>query len=231
VLFSAASRLRAVEAATGRLAWAVDARGFFAGRAASDGTRVYRGAGDGSVGAFDAATGEPAWSVRLADGDEHRRLLYGPWNDAILVADDIVLVSTVSGAWALDRATGAQRWRLAGTSMYPPSIFLGGVPPAVLITAERGTLTRADVTTGDIAWQTEIGVRVLDGGAVAADGTAWVQSADGHLVGVDLATGLEKSRMRLSLASCFSTPVMAAPGTIVTADQDGVIRGIRVAVL
>jgi outer membrane protein assembly factor BamB len=227
VVFSAGRRLLAVEAATGRLAWAAGALGFSAGRPASDGVRVYHGAGDGYARAFDAATGGVVWSAQLAAGDEHRRLLYGPWNDTIVLAADTVLVSTVSGAWALDGATGEQRWTLAGASMYPPSLVLSVPTKTVLIITERGTLTCADIATGGVVWQAETGVRVLDSGAVAIAGTAWLQSADGQLVGVDLATGQPKARMRFSLAHCFSSPVMTARGTLVTADQDGVIRGFR----
>jgi hypothetical protein len=67
----------------------------------------------------------------------------------------------------------------------------------------------------------------MNSGAVPRDATAWVQSVDGQLIGVDLATGQIGARLQHGLAYCFSTPVTVGD-LVITADQDGVVRGIRV---
>lgn len=228
VCFSAGDALFTVQAASGRLIWAADAGAFSAGRVAADGARVYRGGGDGCARAFDLRSGELAWKTRLATGDQHHNLVHGPWDDTVLLADGIVLVSTVSAVWALDSATGATRWKLPASAMYPPSILLDGTPPEVLITTEYGIIRRVHTATGATAWQTTLGVRVLNSGAVAVGGTAWLQSVDGQLIGVELADGTEQARLQHSLAHCFSTPVTADGNLVITADQDGVIHAIRV---
>lgn len=227
VLFTAGDALVALDAESGRRIWAADGHGFFAGRPACDGTRIYTGGGDGRARAFTAATGEQVWERELATGDEHRRLLYGPWDDTILLGGDAVLVSTVAATWALDQGTGAQRWTVAGSAIYAPAVLLPGDPLCVLLITEWGVVTRVEVATAKVLWQTSLGVRVMNSGAAVRDGTAWVQSVDGQLIAVDLSDGAAGGRLRHGLSYCFSTPV-AIDDVVIAADQDGVVRGIRV---
>jgi outer membrane protein assembly factor BamB len=106
VVFSAGDQLLAVEAATGQLAWSVPGRGFSAGRAASDGERVYTAAADGYARAHDLRTGREAWSHPMVSGDPHRMALYSGWDDVVMLGAGAVLVATVSGSQALDMASG-----------------------------------------------------------------------------------------------------------------------------
>jgi outer membrane protein assembly factor BamB/calcineurin-like phosphoesterase family protein len=227
VLFTAGDTLAAVDAASGKRIWAVAGHGFFAGQPAGDGARVYTGDGDGRVRAFTAATGEEIWSRQLVTGDEHRRLLSGPWDDTILPADGVVIVATVSATWALDQASGAQRWSLPGSTMYAPAELLEGTPLSILLITEFGIVSRIELSTGKIVWQTALGIRVMNSGAALRDATAWVQSVDGQLIGVDLDTGQIGARLQHGLTYCFSTPVTAGD-LVIAADQDAVVRGIRV---
>jgi outer membrane protein assembly factor BamB/predicted phosphodiesterase len=224
VVFTAGERLLAVDAASGELAWAVPGRGFSAGRAGCDGERVYTAAADGFARAHDLRTGREAWSHRMVTGDLHRVRLYSGWDDVIALGAGAVLAATVSGTQALEAATGAPRWTLPGSTMYPPAVVLGD--GTALLTTERGVLTRIGLADGGPVWQTELGVGVQNAGLAVTGDSAWVVSADGRLVRVRLADGHELGSVRYTLARCYSAPAVAGD-TLVTGDQDGVVHGIR----
>jgi outer membrane protein assembly factor BamB/predicted phosphodiesterase len=224
VVFTAGERLLAVHAASGELAWAVPGRGFSAGRAGSDGERVYTAAADGFARAHDLRTGREAWSHRMVSGDLHRVRLYSGWDDVIALGAGAVLAATVSGTQALDAATGAPRWTRPGSTMYPPTVVLGD--GTALFTTERGVLSRAALADGGTVWQADLGVGVQNAGLAVAGNSAWVVSADGRLVRVGLPDGREQGSMRYTLARCYSAPAVVGD-TLITGDQDGVVHGIR----
>ncbi|HMI24507.1 MAG TPA: PQQ-binding-like beta-propeller repeat protein, partial [Streptosporangiaceae bacterium] len=172
VVFTAGERLLAVHAASGELAWAVPGRGFSAGRAGCDGERVYTAAADGFARAHDLRTGREAWSHRMVSGDLHRVTLYSGWDDVIALGAGVVLAATVSGTQALEAATGAPRWSLPGSTMYPPTVVLGD--GTALFTTERGLLSRVGLADGSTVWQADLGVGVQNAGLAVAGDSAWV---------------------------------------------------------
>ncbi|MEQ7005095.1 PQQ-binding-like beta-propeller repeat protein [Actinopolymorpha sp. B17G11] len=224
VLFAAGRRLHAVDTRTGRARWSADLHGFFAGRVACDGTRVYAGSGDGRAYALDAATGEQLWSVSMTTrSDVYGRLLYGPWDDTVeLLPGGLVLVSTVSSATALDAATGAAAWTVAGSHMYTPARL---VDDSLLLVDERGKVHLVDPATGVARWVRELGVRAFNAGPMISGGLAWLVAATGLLVGIDLASGEVRHRRQLGPSNTFSTPALV-DNLLVTADQDGLVRGL-----
>ena len=224
VVFTAGERLLAVHAASGELAWAVPGRGFSAGRAGCDGERVYTAAADGFARAHDLYTGREAWSHRMVSGDLHRVTLYSGWDDVIALGAGVVLAATVSGTQALEAATGAPRWTLPGSTMYPPTVVLGD--GTALFTTERGLLTRVGLADGGAVWQAALGVSVQNAGLAVAGDSAWVVSADGRLVRVRLADGRELGSVRYTLAQCYSAPAVTGD-TLVAGDQDGAVHGLR----
>jgi len=224
VVFTAGERLLAVHAASGELAWAAPGRGFSAGRAGCDGERVYTAAADGFARAHDLRTGREAWSHRMVSGDLHRVTLYSGWDDVIALGAGLVLAATVSGTQALEAATGAPRWTLPGSTMYPPTVVLGD--GTALLTTERGLITRVGLADGGVIWQADLGVGVQNAGLAVAGDSAWVVSAGGRLVRVRLADGRERGSVRYTLAQCFSAPAVTGD-TLVAGDQDGVVHGLR----
>ena len=224
VVFTAGERLLAVHATSGELAWAVPGRGFSAGRAGCDGERVYTAAADGFARAHDLRTGREAWSHRMVSGDLHRVTLYSGWDDVIALGAGVVLAATVSGTQALEAATGAPRWTLPGSTMYPPTVVLGD--GTALFTTERGLLSRVGLADGGAVWQADLGVGVQNAGLAVAGDSAWVVTADGRLVRVRLADGRDQGAVRYTLAQCFSAPAVAGD-TLVAGDQDGVVHGLR----
>ncbi|NEE00768.1 outer membrane protein assembly factor BamB family protein [Phytoactinopolyspora halotolerans] len=225
VIFSAGTTLHAVAAADGTQIWAADLRGFFAGRVACDGERVYAGSGDGYAHAFDAGTGERLWTFNTTTRqDTYGRLLYGPWDDTVeLLPEGLVLFATVTTTFAVDRASGEERWRVAAGCMYPASRLIDD--GALLLADEWGAFHLVDPATGVAAWRTELGARTLNAGPVVAGGTAWTVATTGLMAGVDLATGDMVHQLQVGPANTFSTPVVV-DGTFVFGDQDGMLHGI-----
>ncbi|MET7551516.1 PQQ-binding-like beta-propeller repeat protein [Streptomyces sp. NPDC005479] len=199
-------------------------RGFSSGRAASDGRRVYTAADDGYARAHDAVTGAPLWSFSMATGTENHIALYSGWDNVVAVGDGVAVVGSVSNSWGLDAATGALRWKLAGSAMYAPALVLGD--GTVLLTTEVGVMSRVELATGKVRWQTNLAVRVFNAGVVIADGVAWAQSADGKLLGVKLADGTRQGQLQHSLVYCFSTPAIAGD-VLVVGNQNGMVTGIE----
>ena len=229
VVFGAGQELFAVTAATGRLAWSVPGRGFFAGRACGDGQRVYTCAADGYARAHDLHTGQETWSYRMVTGDEHRIALYSGWDCVVALGAGTVIVATVSGSQALDAAIGAPRWSFPDSAMYPPAVALAD--GTALLTSEQGTLSRVTLAGGETIWQARLGVRVQNAGPAVAGDRAWVVSEAGRLTGVRLADGRQgRSRQcrsrQVTRARCYSAPAVV-DGTLIAGDQDGYVHGIR----
>ena len=160
----------------------------------------------------------------MISGDLHRVTLYSGWDDVIALGAGVVLAATVSGTQALEAATGAPRWTLPGSTMYPPAVVLGD--GTALFTTERGVLSRVGLADGSAVWQAELGVSVQNAGLAVAGDSAWVVSADGRLVWVRLADGRHQSSVRYTLAWCYSAPAVAGH-VLVVGDQDGMVHGIR----
>lgn len=225
VLFTAGTTLHAVAADDGTLAWTTDLHGFFAGRVACDGERVYTGGGDGNAYAFDSRTGEELWTFSTTDRDTaYIRLIYGPWDNVVtLLPDGLVLVSTVTNGFALDVATGEQRWAVAGGFLYPPAVPLDH---GLLLVDEWGEAQLVDPATGTATWTSALVPRALNSGPVVASGTGWLVGVTGRLAGFDLVDGTVLHGTQLGSAWTYSTPVVVN-GVLVTGDQAGMLRGIH----
>ncbi|HEX6685685.1 MAG TPA: PQQ-binding-like beta-propeller repeat protein [Candidatus Limnocylindrales bacterium] len=229
VIFAAGDTRQAIDASTGDPMWNVAARGMFTGRVACDGTRVYAGAGDGNVYAHDAHTGAALWSFSTnTRTTAYSRLIYGPWADTIeVLPNGLVLVSTVANAFALDPATGEQRWSVTGSYVYAPKLLLDN-GDVVMFDDGRRTAARVDPATGQARWTTGLGARPINTGAAVHGDVAWTPTTTGLLVAVDLVTGSVKARLQMTTtAYCYSPPVVIGD-TLIVGDQDGVLHGIAV---
>ncbi len=220
---TAGNGLWALAAADGKQLWRTDNHGFFAGRADSDGSKVFLGSGDGRFRAYDAGTGAEVWAFDVTTGADHVRLLYGAWDQTVRVIGGTVLACTVSATWGLDKETGAVLWSVPGSVMYAPPLVL--TDGSVLLIQERGKTVRLRTTDGAQLWESLIPFAVINGGPVGDGRTAWVQGVSGQIIAVDLATGALRDWTQISSAYTFSTPVLM-DDLLVAADQDGIVRGI-----
>ena len=116
MFLTTSNRAYAVNAATGKLLWKQTLPlkvGAHRGAAYADG-RVFRGAKDGFVYALDARTGRQVWKTKIADSKRGESLPMAP-----VAADGLVFIGNAGGdnfavtgrIYALDAATGKQKWR------------------------------------------------------------------------------------------------------------------------
>ena len=113
-------------------------------RPATDGARIYAGAYDGQVAAFDAQTGDKLWSI-----ETELALTAGPG-----FADGLLAFGTADGELlALDAATGQERWRQAiGSEVLASPAIGSGI---VVVRTVDGRLRGFSAANGTLAWSVE----------------------------------------------------------------------------
>jgi outer membrane protein assembly factor BamB len=113
-------------------------------RPATDGARIFAGAYDGQVAAFDAETGKKVWSIKT-----ELRLTAGPG-----YGDGLLTFGTADGdLLALDAATGEERWREAiGSEILAAPAIGSGV---VVVRTVDGRLRGYSAANGSTAWNIE----------------------------------------------------------------------------
>lgn len=159
------------------------------------GTTVVVGADDGSVHAFDRATGAPAWSQRV-----------GPKVRATpAVGGETVFAAGFDGTIVALRASdGTRAWeRALGHAVYSSPCVASGI---AVFGCHEGHVHGLDVATGAVRFQTETGGPVL--ASPAATGTRTIASStDGYLYVLDDA-GAVLHRLGLAGGSTQSSPAV-----------------------
>jgi outer membrane protein assembly factor BamB len=119
-------------------------------RPATDGARIFAGAYDGRVAAFDAMSGDRIWSVETG-----LALTAGPG-----FADGLLAFGTADGELiALDAATGAERWRQAiGSEVLAAPAIGSGI---VVVRTVDGRLRGFSAANGSTVWNVEQNVPAL----------------------------------------------------------------------
>jgi outer membrane protein assembly factor BamB len=224
VLAAAGRALHALDARSGRPRWTADVGALVAGRPAADDAAVYVGAGDGRAHAFDRRTGERRWAQVIATRESpYRTLIYGPWaTQATLLPANRVLVANVVAAYALDRATGAIAWQVAGGFMYNRALLL---EDRLVLADERGNVVAVDPLTGAELWRVTLPQRVIGGGPVRWGTHVAAVGVNGLVARLDPASGADAGRFRATVD--YVHGVAAAAGRVlVSGGQDGVLRGV-----
>ncbi|MFF8831488.1 PQQ-binding-like beta-propeller repeat protein [Streptomyces sp. NPDC015131] len=133
---------------------------------------------DGTVRAFDARTGDVAWSRKLG----------GRVECAPAAAGDMLVVSRAD-RWvcALDAATGEERWRrpTGNTAPSTPAVADG----LVLLGDREGLVRALDAEGGDLQWTARTGDRAVYGAPAVAGGRVFAASWDGCLYALDAHDG------------------------------------------
>lgn len=113
-------------------------------RPATDGARVFAGAYDGQIAAFDAETGRKAWAIKT-----RLPLTAGPG-----FGDNLIVFGTADGDLvAFDAATGEERWRQAIGSeiLAAPAVGVG----VVAVRTVDGRLRGFSAANGSEVWSIE----------------------------------------------------------------------------
>jgi len=199
VYFAAARTLYALDERNGRPVWR-HAFGpdlphpghqwdFFQSSPTVVGSRLFVGSGDGSIDAFDAATGRAIWKYRTGG---RVRLTPAVWDGAVYAG------SFDGAVYALNAQTGALLWRFktAGNPDFPigevqssPSIDGG----TAFFGSRDGFLYAVDARTGTKKWSVDENESWVISSPAVQGGIVYYGSSDGNaLRAVDEATGARK---------------------------------------
>jgi outer membrane protein assembly factor BamB/predicted phosphodiesterase len=226
VLAPAGRTLHALDPRSGEALWSADVGGFVAGLPAADERAAYVGAGDGKAHAFDLATGARLWTRTISSRENpYRTLIYGPWTTkALLLPGDRVLITTVTSAQALDRATGTPAWSVAGGFLFSTALLL---PDRLILAGEQGEVLAVDPGTGVVLWRVRLTQRVIGGAAALFGDAVAIAGVNGLVALLDPATGADRGRLHPSVDYVYGTPA-AVGDVLVTGSQDGWLRGIAI---
>jgi outer membrane protein assembly factor BamB len=128
-----------------------------------------------------------------------------------------------NGLYAVDAATGLQRWFLAtpNTPATTPAVA-GGL---VYVASKDGTLVAADTATGQERWRFKAGGAVYSSPSVA-DGTVYLGSTDKNLYALDAITGQE--RWHTAIGAIKNSSPTVADGVIYVL-ANGVLHAVSAA--
>jgi outer membrane protein assembly factor BamB len=162
----------------------------------------------GRTGVTDAGpTGEPVELWHFQDGRNCHR-------QPAIVAGTVYAPCHDGNLYALDAATGTERWRFTATDL--GAVVAVGELVYVEVLDEDGpsdtetnALSALDAATGEERWH--VSVLGGTGGPVVDDGMLVVGDAEGFFIGLDAATGAELWRYRVSTQGAVD-PVALADG-------------------
>jgi outer membrane protein assembly factor BamB len=205
-------QLYAIDAATGRQRWMHRTGGPVSSSPAVGGGRVYVVSDDGRLHALDAATGELQWKfatqgerrfeAKGLHGMQPRTQTFADPFDVYLsspvLAEGLVIFGSGDGqVYAVDAATGAQRWAFkTGDVVHASPALAGGV---VYIGSWDRNVYALDAATGRERWRYTTGNDTviynqigIASSAAIADGLVFVGGRDGKFHVVDAKTGAAK---------------------------------------
>ena len=174
-------RVHALDAMTGEVLWYAEkphpftTSDRFAPVVAGD--RVYAPGEFGEFYAFDASTGEVAWSFSAGSGAESPPTVSG----------GVVYLTAVNTAHALDEATGEPLWSY-GTERFPARDFPAVVIDGIYYFSPDSHIYALDTATGQPIWSYEAD-DMINTAPVVAEGVVYVGSESGHFYALDAATG------------------------------------------
>jgi actin-like ATPase involved in cell morphogenesis len=197
------------------LLWDADVSEATYGVPATDGTLAFVPDETGRVTAFDVATGDQAWQVKVGDVGGSLALLVG--------GHLLVTTSEPTALLALDPTTGATVWTA-------PDVYVSS-PPAVvgdlLVLSAGFDVQAVNVTNGAVAWQNDYGLEYLfDGQMVASPAGDVVVGAEGSentLIGLSPTTGEILWRTELPRRTAMFNEMVAVGDAVASADDDGYV--------
>ena len=214
--------LYALDLANGERRWRYDAGGAVNSSPAVGGGLVYATARDGSIFAVDAATGTRRW--RITTGPD----LPLPWghesgdyflSSPAYLDGTIVVGAGDGGVYALDAATGKQKWRAQteGRVRASPAIANGRVYAASF----DGRVYCLDLKTGAVRWRYDtegVGLRSgsfgfdrrsIQSSPAVADGVVYVGARDGFLYAIDADKGSLRWRVDHKISWVITSPAVS----------------------
>ena len=151
---------------------------------------------------------------------------FGP--SALLPTRDALLVATRAGDVVVLGADGRQRGRIRlGQSVEGPVALVDGRRPVAALDGGPWGVVGYDIVDGRRLWRALRRV-AHPAGVVVAGQTVVAPARDGHVRGLDLATGAERWAFRAATdtAAFVAPPLLLADGTVVVADVRGRVSAL-----
>jgi len=209
--------LRALDIESGRPLWEFTEAGgeFVAAGAVGDSTLVI-GNSDGNVYTFHVGDGSPAWSRPFTT--EGR-----VWATPLVISDTVYVSSLDHNLYALDLATGRERWRFeAGGALAAPPLNLDDTLFVGSFDNKLYALRRED---GSPVWQFE-GENWF-WGTPTTDGTRiYAADVDGNVYALEVATGREVWRSQVDQTVRLSPALGPEGETLLVAGDSGSLYGL-----
>lgn len=172
---------------------------------------AYLSGSDGNLYAVKLADASTAWSIR---GAADRFSMPAVSSDAIVVGSQ-----PVAPIVALDRATGAERWRYSaesGDQIAPASIADG----VVYSPSAADGFFALDLATGKVLWRADTGP--MSGQAAAVVGDVVYVSADRDVKAYDRVSG--RLLWSTDLGADIDNSSLVSGGMLFTSDNNGMVR-------
>jgi outer membrane protein assembly factor BamB len=180
----------------------------------ASGPTVYVGAGDDTLYAVDAATGQEEWAFETGFAVK----------SSPTVADGTVYVGSGDETlYAVDAATGSQEWAFTQPSQQvvsSPTVADG----TVYVGSDDDTLYAVDAGTGSQEWAFTQPSEGVDSSPTVADGTVYVGSNDQTLYAVDAGTGSQE--WAFTQPSGFVSSPTVADGTVYLGSWDNTLYAV-----
>ena len=180
---------------------------------------VLVGTETGGLRAFDAASGEPRWSV-AADGQ-----VAGAPADM----DGVVVFATEAGSVvAVDATTGATRWTArAGAPVYSSLAIDDGL---VVVGTNAGSIVAFALADGAVRWSTDVGdvgrvgtPAIDDGRVFGSTGLDSAGPPSHHVVALDAGSGRILWRYASPIGAAVYTPAVSGARAFVTSEDGSVV--------
>lgn len=191
------------------------------------GKTLYMATDDGylyALGALQENT-TPYWRADVGAKrrfQENKPGAYYVFSTPAVVGDTLYAGSTDFNVYALDTATGAERWHyLTGGPILHATVRVeGGV---VYAASEDSALYALDARDGHLIWRYQTKGRI-EATPLVDGNTVYLASTDTHVYALDAATGAMKTSYAL-VDQIFAGPVLAGD-TLVVADAYGYVYGL-----
>lgn len=137
----------ALDAKSGRLAWAFKTGGMVHSSPALAGANIVVGSWDGAVYALDAASGAQQWRYQT-ETEQARSIMRGVQASPSVDGDTVYIGSRDGYFYALDRADGKLKWRYNAQGAWVVSTAAQDEARVYLGTSDTGLLLALDKRTG-----------------------------------------------------------------------------------
>jgi outer membrane protein assembly factor BamB len=201
------------------LAWTAELGEETTGAAVTDGQRVYIEDSTGRLTALDMASGTVAWAAVVGtEGSGVTPVLAG---DAILASD----TAEPYAIQALDAATGAVRWTVTDQWFYEQPVVVGDT---VVVSKGYEVLALA-LADGSERWLTEMDDDTLWTGLTPAGDVLVAGTSNGHVVGLDAATGDVRFRTPMPRGDKTIWSVGVVGDVVLAYDDDAYVTALSAA--